>query len=1182
MRKTFSLKPIPLTHWQLLWKRALRYLPWRREEVGSVKERAAPLIDLFASIVMRDKQMSEKDVDIALDFLRYSFPEAEHTWLARYFQKATETIHPVSQLAVIAGTNRSLPARMEMALEVLALLANARDEQAIKTLFPEVMLGLMLPGASEQLQRYLQNPLQEPPDPIISVRFSVSESAEVRLSEEDKDYAFRVLHCGDLLLLLNDSLAPLKVRGRSLPEHSMIALSAGQVISLPSGTLSYADLISFVHAKKTGAKESIYLFLEEGALAVERNKTRLSLLKVTFGLQAEVEVVRSCKAYLNDTSLELGKVVSAYFSDTLSINGVGPFEISQLQNRTEDLGKRFYVDPTQRTVRVSNIPAKIGAGDVLLTHGLAGRVYFEVTFSHNSKSGVLKNIECEEALQVNGRVVRHSIQLQEGDLIRISFNQSLRCRFKAGILEEERNVIHELSVEGLNHSFNPGVRVLDNIDFRVRRGEMVCILGPSGCGKSTLLSALAGHIQPENGSIKYNGLRLYNWLSRLVPLIAHIPRQDILNPYQTVEEHLSQATTIRRSRLSGLEKKRRVYALLKYLGLTQLAKRRVGSSSDKHLSDGERTRLNLGLDMGGIADVFLMDEPISGLSSRDSENVLETLENMSKEKIVIVTLHRPSAHLLNRFQKVLLLDHGGQMAFWGSPSEMLEYFRQSAQDLGIVVSADSTTAGGADYVFEVLESPLLWQDKDKQHARLWQERFENYSFRGALKSPVSSLMGPVTKEPTPGSIPDRPPRSFKQLARIFGVWMARTGASRLRSRTNLYTALLEAPILASVVAFSLRSMTGKEYIFEEALHISPYLFLAGVVAMFFGLMAGATEILKDKPLLFRERNVGVFYTGYLGAKALVLTLVATVQCALFLLVGNSILEIHELFLPFLGTMVLTSFVGISLSLLVSLLVKTERAALNAVPLLLVPQILFAGALIPFEQMNHICTVPPRYEEGSDQLKPGRVPYMAELCPLRYSYEAMLVTQAIDNPYDSARKEVLGYVEEMKKHSETLTKSQVKQMRLFLQFLSTIPSLEAPNAKEADYALRRLKEAALANDSERFMLFLDKFMTRHEGSRNLPLSAFFVNKRLSSQFDYAEALRINREQEDRPEIYLSGRKPVPFTYNNTDKEDILYTADKNTLETPWYNDLHLFLMGFLSLIVTGFLLRKTLSFKVRKG
>lgn len=200
------------------------------------------------------------------------------------------------------------------------------------------------------------------------------------------------------------------------------------------------------------------------------------------------------------------------------------------------------------------------------------------------------------------------------------------------MLDEEYHAIRTLSVEGVTKEFLRSGRVLDNIDLTVKRGEMVCILGPSGSGKSTLLSMLAGQLPPTRGCIRYNNQLLYSAPDLIRPYIAFIPREDILDAAMSVSEHISQATMIRRPRLSRSERVRRVNAILKFLGLTHIASRRVGEMNARTISDGERTRLNLGLDLAGIADVFLLDEPISGLSTSDAKLVMQTMQNMSRDK----------------------------------------------------------------------------------------------------------------------------------------------------------------------------------------------------------------------------------------------------------------------------------------------------------------------------------------------------------------------------------------------------------------------------------------------------------------------------------------------------------------------------------------------------------------------
>src|SRR4029434_10171539 len=121
----------------------------------------------------------------------------------------------------------------------------------------------------------------------------------------------------------------------------------------------------------------------------------------------------------------------------------------------------------------------------------------------------------------------------------------------------------------------------------------------------------------------------------------------------------------------------RIEGRLIELGLIERRGSVVGSPVKKRLSGGERKRLNIGLDMISGADVFLFDEPTSGLSSKDSEHVIEIIRSMAHNKIVIVTIHQPSSKIFQMFQKVILLDKGGRLVFFGAPSDALRYFAEA-------------------------------------------------------------------------------------------------------------------------------------------------------------------------------------------------------------------------------------------------------------------------------------------------------------------------------------------------------------------------------------------------------------------------------------------------------------------------------------------------------------------------
>src|ERR1700681_4708004 len=190
----------------------------------------------------------------------------------------------------------------------------------------------------------------------------------------------------------------------------------------------------------------------------------------------------------------------------------------------------------------------------------------------------------------------------------------------------------------------------------------------------------------------------------------------------------------------------------------------VGSAVKKTLSGGERKRLNIGLDMIGMSDVYLFDEPTSGLSSKDSEHVIEIIRSMAHNKIIIVTIHQPSSKLFQMFHKAILLDKGGQLVFFGTPSDMLRYFaeaehqHQFGAELGACPSFRTTRP---EFIFDVLETPLrdlsgdiIFEENNRGQlvparrysTEFWRDKYEAFRLIQDVKQ-VSLRRGPAPALP---------------------------------------------------------------------------------------------------------------------------------------------------------------------------------------------------------------------------------------------------------------------------------------------------------------------------------------------------------------------------------------------------------------------------------------------------
>ncbi len=1111
-------------------------LSWRpgSGRYGRLGQRAegqvGALVDAFAAFATLDDVLSAVEADLILDMLRSAFPEVDHAWLTRRLRRAVKSPKPMQGLATELRESLDDTGKLAVGLQLFTLVDAAGRSERSRASFEVFMRRLGQPETGTAILREMRGENGAAVDaelPFERLIFG-GKNPDVALPPAAGAQEFRVYRAGDLILLRNTGTPPLWVRGKSLATGAFMRVRERQELVISGWLMTYDDIRFFLDVRKMGVMPSLFIEAGDNGLIAERTRTRGSELRVRFGLEAEVEV-------LADTGLHVGSKGSLAKGDTVTccnherIGGAAGFSltVNELRKRALQSGRRFRLAGEKQEYIVSNDAAALGRGDLLLGAKLAPRTVLFIRYDGEGSSGKLKIREAGGTVLVDGLPVRQRASLKDGSLIRLSGSQAVRCRFSEGFLDEERTQIESLDVEGLSHYFGKDARAIDQVDFAIRRGEMLCIIGPSGSGKSTLLAMLSGQLKPTRGRVNLNGISLYDQRKRLVPFVAHMPQEDALNPQLTVREHLRHAVMIRRPDLVLAEHDRRVDSMLAELGLQRIARRKVGSAGDKTLSGGERSRLNLGLDLGSRAEVFLFDEPISGLSSKDSEHVAETLRTLAREKIVIASLHRPGASVLRLFDKVLLLDGGGKMAYFGTPAHMVGYFREACEELGIAhPSMIAKTPLGADFVFDVLETPLsaIGDGGNTGAARrfrptFWQERFESISLLKSLQrdnSPPSRI-----EEAARGGlpVPPTPTRRWRAALLVFATHFERSLVSKLRNRGTAYSTLLEAPLLAALIAITLRSSPTGGYEFSTALHIPAYLFLSVTVAMFLGLTNSATEILRDRALLRRERNCQPGGFSYVSSKFLALGIVAGVQCFTYLVVGNHFLEIEGVLLYHWIWMTLTALTGTGMALLVSSVVKTERAALTAVPLLLVPQMLLAGALVPYKEMNR-----GLFDEAKLERERGGVPVPARIMPLRYAFEGMLVAQATRNPFEIERIRLQRKVDRARDHGDEMDKKELERFEMVKEGLRRLLASGANTEQEARELVVRIRSMVSTGTP----IEVSTMKIWPEGEDAKPTYTFFVNERIDLLVREAETFRNDYRNEKPRHVFLALEKPIPYT------------------------------------------------------
>ena len=199
-----------------------------------------------------------------------------------------------------------------------------------------------------------------------------------------------------------------------------------------------------------------------------------------------------------------------------------------------------------------------------------------------------------------------------------------------------------LKLKGITKDYRLGdttIRALRGVDLEFRESEFVSILGPSGCGKTTLLNIIGGLDQYSSGDLIINekSTKQYqdkDWDTYRNHSIGFVFQSYNLIPHQTVLSNVELALTL--SGVSPDERKKRAIAVLEKVGLgDQIHKK------PNQMSGGQMQRVAIARALVNDPDILLADEPTGALDSETSEQIMDILKEISKDKLIIMVTHNP-------------------------------------------------------------------------------------------------------------------------------------------------------------------------------------------------------------------------------------------------------------------------------------------------------------------------------------------------------------------------------------------------------------------------------------------------------------------------------------------------------------------------------------------------------------
>ncbi|MFW5911662.1 MAG: ABC transporter ATP-binding protein [Halolamina sp.] len=226
-----------------------------------------------------------------------------------------------------------------------------------------------------------------------------------------------------------------------------------------------------------------------------------------------------------------------------------------------------------------------------------------------------------------------------------------------------------LRTTGLTKRFG-GLTAVDDVDFRLREGELCSLIGPNGAGKTTFFDLLTGALEPTAGSIELR--RDDGWTSLTDATPDEVAKAGVHRSYQitnifpasTVLENVRVAAqaggpntwTGWRNIDSFPEHVEETHRILDRVGLDGLAEEPASA-----LSHGEKRQLEVGIALAGDPDVLLLDEPNAGVSSESVDDIIDLIADVAQDHAVLLVEHNMDI-VMHVSDRIVVLNQGAVIA----------------------------------------------------------------------------------------------------------------------------------------------------------------------------------------------------------------------------------------------------------------------------------------------------------------------------------------------------------------------------------------------------------------------------------------------------------------------------------------------------------------------------------------
>ncbi|MDI3503414.1 MAG: hypothetical protein PWP64_350 [Candidatus Cloacimonadota bacterium] len=998
-----------------------------RNDQDRLKKTIDMVTRLYVYTLKGDEDISSSEIGILYSLLTNLFAQVDVSWEA-YVKQITETPYKIEDVLSYLDRYLSIFDKIRL-LQSLVIMARTEKDFEVSELTEIMELSKSLNISSDTFLPLIEH-FENNQKQIVSIpcrhhlshlRYSVFSDYVVWGTGHNADISFRderlspyecAIFAIDRYLFLSVPSSSDVLINSQVPDHnSIILLIPDTVISLGGRDYPYSCLQKMYDLREES--DDIVFKKKNYDFIVHKKNHHYSF------------IVSSGSVALNGKEMSHGRRYEVYFDDTLQIRGYAPFHLGMLIESRSSIGVDDYIPQKLYILHERGFfRASREESDASITSiELKGQDYYVLP----PKQGY--------RIYINRKIVSQPTLLNlNTDIITIN-KRNYRINDLYDLIETPFE-IETFSVTDIKHFFPDGKLALDSVSFEVKKGQLVAILGQSGCGKSTLTKVLSTEISPTYGQILIDGKPILSNLSYFLENMGYVPQEDLLYPNLSVYENLWYRLRLRMPKLQRNMLEQKVNNILNLVKLSHLRDTIVGDFKTKNLSGGERKRLNIALELLFEPTIIICDEPTSGLSFNDAEQIIEILANLCQQgKIVILTIHQPNSSIYRKFDRVMMMDMGGILAYYGTPADSFEYFDE---ELGTLTNKRNEIETKrhlmtSDYFYDIITYPeynkhgqLVYeqtqktvQAKRKFPPEYWRDKFKRKMLYELIQSEV-----PDPSPEFPSAKRYKNPLGFKAYIISLKTFTARSFTMKLRSKTNTIITFVEAPLLGLIISFILRYAPKNQYSYFENNNIFIYIFVSIIAFIFLGLSNSIEEILSERKIILRERLMNLKMSSYQISKLLTLCFFGLVQAALYHVIASLILDIRGMHLVSICYFFLASLIGTSMGLMFSSFIRENRAIINFLPLILIPQIIFGGAVIEFERMNRELTI----------MEKSPIPEIVQIIPSRWLFEGLTTAYAKNTKFHRAlrkiEKKALTYLQDYKNAVIDRSEYQNRQSEIY--------------------------------------------------------------------------------------------------------------------------------------------------------